>query len=168
MKIRLANENDLSQINEMFKLVIDDLNNVKKIDMSWGDKYPFCEFKKDINSKEMYVLEDNNKIIGSFSLSDYDDPDYQNIGWKSNNKKFFYINRLAILPSEQGKGYAKQAMNFIDNYGIENKYDAIRLLVYNDNSYAINLYKKFNFREIESEHFEFNNKIFVGYEKLLK
>ena len=86
----------------------------------------------------------------------------------NNNKKFFYINRLAILPSEQGKGYAKQAMNFIDNYGIENKYDAIRLLVYNDNSYAINLYKKFNFREIESEHFEFNNKIFVGYEKLLK
>ncbi len=168
MKIRLADNNDLSQINDMFKLVVDDLKNVKKVDMLWGDKYPFCEFKNDINNKEMYILEENDKIVGSFSLSEYDDPDYQNIGWKSNNKKFFYINRLAISPLEQGNGYAKQAMNFIDNYAKENNYNAIRLVVYENNIYAIKLYEKFNFERIEDKYFEFSNKIFIGYEKILK
>ena len=70
MEIRLAKKSDLDGINQLFTEVIKDLKTNKKIDMLWGEVYPFCEFDTDILNQNMYVLEDNNKIIGSFSLSD--------------------------------------------------------------------------------------------------
>lgn len=165
MNIRLANEKDLEQINKLFKEVIYDLKEVKKIDMLWGDIYPFCEFENDILNHEMYVIEDENKIIGSFTLSSYDDPDYKNIEWLSEDKKFLYLNRLVILPTEQGKGYAKHAMKFIEKYAINNNYDVIRLVVYKDNKYAIGLYKKLGFIKVEKGYFQLKDKVFNGYEK---
>lgn len=165
MNIRLANEKDLEQLNGVFKEVITDLNEVKKIDMLWGDIYPFCKFENDISNHEMYVIEDENKIIGSFALSSHDDPDYKNIEWLSKNKKFLYLNRLVILPSEQGKGYAKQAMKFIEEYANNNYYQAIRLTVYKDNKYAIGLYEKLGFIKVEKGYWQLEDKIFIGYEK---
>lgn len=165
MNIRLANEKDLEQLNRLFKEVITDLNEVKKIDMLWGDIYPFCEFENDISNHKMYVIEDENKIIGSFALSSYDDLDYKNIEWLSKNKNFLYLNRLVILPSEQGKGYAKQAMKFIEEYAKNNSYQVIRLTVYKDNKYAIGLYEKLGFIKVEKGYWQLEDKIFIGYEK---
>lgn len=167
MNIRLANNKDINGINELFHSVIEDLNNIKRVDMLWGDVYPFCEFETDISNNEMYVIEKDNIIIGSFVLSDYDDPDYHNIDWTSNKKKWFYLNRLAILPSEQGKGYAKKAMEFIQKYANDNKYDCIRLTVYNKNKYAIRLYEKLGFKKIEKGNWQLEDKVFVGYEKYI-
>lgn len=114
----------------------------------------------------MYVIENKNKIIGSFVLSEYDNPDYKNIKWTSNKKKFLYLNRLAILPSEQGKGYAKYAMNFIQEYAINNHYDVIRLTVYNQNKYAIGLYEKFGFIKVKKVIGNWRIKYILGMKKL--
>lgn len=165
MEIRLANKNDIEKLNELFKAVINDLNNVKKIDMLWGEIYPFCEFEKDISNKEMYIMEENNEIIGSFVLSEFDDPDYHNIEWTSKNMRWFYLNRLAIHPSVQGKGFAKKAMEFIGEYAVGNNYDCIRLTVYNQNIYAIGLYEKLGFTKISNGYWQLKDKVFVGYEK---
>jgi len=165
MNIRLANKNDLIALNYLFKEVIKDLNNVKKIDMLWNNTYPFCKFEDDISNNAMYVIENCNKIIGSFVLSEYDAPEYKDIEWLSNNKKFFYINRLVILPLEQGKGYAKQAMEFIEKYAMNNNYETIRLTVYKDNKYAIGLYEKLEFVRVKKGYWQLEDKIFIGYEK---
>ncbi len=168
MNIRLARKSDISSLNILFKEVIRDLKEVKKIDMLWGDIYPFCEFDNDIKNKEMYVIENNNKVIGSFVLSDYDDPDYHQIKWNQERKSFFYLNRLAILPSEQGMGYAKATMKFIDNYAIKNNYDVIRLTVYENNINAIKLYEKNGFKRIEEGNWSLEDKIFIGFEKIME
>lgn len=165
MKIRLATENDLNGINKLFIEVIKDLNNNKKIDMLWGEFYPFCEFDSDILNKNMYILEKNDEIIGSFSLSNYDDPDYKNINWTSKNEKFLYLNRLVVLPFEQGKGYAKKMMQFIEEYARENKFDVIRLTVYCENIFAIGLYEKLGFKKVNEGYWQLEDKIFIGYEK---
>ena len=166
LQIRLATMDDLKDINLLFKKVIDDLKNIKKINM-WNTVYPFCEFENDINNKNMYIIEKENKIIGSFSLTDFDDPEYHIINWKTNNK-FFYLNRLVIDPSMQGKGYAKEAMKYINNYAISNNYNVIRLTVHKNNIYAINLYKKYDFKQIENSQWTIGDKIFLGFEKELK
>lgn len=167
MNIRLAAKKDLAELNALFKSVVKDLNDIKKIDMLWGDVYPFCEFEYDIENNEMYVIENENRIIGSFVLSDYDDPEYQEIDWTT-NKKFIYLNRLAILPSEQGKGFAKKSMKFIEKYGLDKGYDIIRLTVYQENKYAIGLYEKLGFTRIVKGNWQLEDKIFVGYEKNIK
>lgn len=164
LNIRLATLNDLDDINLLFRKVLDDLDIIKKINM-WNNVYPFCEFEKDIENQGMYLIEDENKIIGSLSLTEYDDPDNHVINWTSDNKKWFYLNRLVILPSEQGKGYAKIAMKFIDEYAIENNYEMIRLTVYKDNKYAIGLYEKLGFVKIENCYMIIGDKEFVGFEK---
>ena len=165
MNIRLAIKNDLSELKYLFKEVVDDLNNVKKINMLWDNIYPFCELEKDIERQEMYVIEEANKILGSFVLSNYDDPEYHVIEWASDNKRWFYLNRLVILPTKQGKGYAKQAMQFIFQYSIDNNYETIRLTVHKDNLYAINLYEKYGFIKVKNGYWTLDNEIFYGFEK---
>lgn len=167
LKIRLARIEDLNDINILFSEIVEDICNVKKINM-WNTIYPFCEFEKDINNKEMYVIENENKIIGSFALSKFDDPECHVINWTSNNVKFIYLNRLAISPTEQGKGYAKRAMQYIDDYAINNNYEFIRLTVHKDNIYAISLYEKCGFIKIENSQLYIGDKIFWGYEKKVK
>lgn len=167
VNIRLATIDDLENINSLFREVIDDIQNIKKINM-WNAVYPFCEFEGNIKNREMYVIENKDKLIGSFALTEFDDPEYHVINWTSNNKKWFYINRLVILPSEQGKGYAKEAMQFICDYAIKNNYDVIRLTVHKDNKYAIGLYEKFGFVKIENSYWTIGDKVFIGFEKRVK
>lgn len=165
INVRLSSMTDLSKINQLYKEVVYDINNVKRINMLWNEEYPFCILKNDINNKEMHVIEVDDKIIGAFSLSTFDNPEYHVINWSSNNKKWFYLNRLVILPSEQGKGYAKYAMKYIDKFAIENNYEVIRLTVHRDNKNAIGLYEKFGFVKIEDSYWEFDGEIFYGFEK---
>ena len=167
LNIRLATLNDLNDINLLFRKVVDDLDNIKKINM-WNTVYPFCEFEEDIKNQGMYLIENENKIIGSFTVTEYDDPENHVINWASNNKKWFYLNRLVILPSEQGKGYAKIAMKFIEEYAIENNYEVVRLTVYKDNKYAIGLYEKFGFVKIENSYLVIEDKVFIGFEKKVR
>lgn len=162
MNIRLANNSDLDQLNIMFKDVIKDMKQ-KNINM-WNDVYPFCEFEHDIANKEMYVIEDNNEIIGSFVLSNFDDPDYKLINWNY-NENWISLNRLAILPCMQGKGYAKEAMKYIEKEAVNRNCDAIRLTVYEQNVNAIGLYEKFNFKRVKEGSYFINGNRFVGYEK---
>lgn len=165
INIRLADIRDLSEINQLYKEVVYDINNVKKINMLWNDEFPFCILEDDISNKEMYVIEEDDKIIGTFSLSTFDNPDYHVINWTSDNKKWFYLNRLVILPSKQGKGYAKYAMNYIEKYAKESDFEVVRLTVHKDNKYAIELYENVGFIKLEDTEWILDNEIFYGFEK---
>lgn len=168
MEIKLAKKNDIEELNVLFKDVIKDLKEVKKIDMLWGDVYPFCEFETDIANNEMYIIKKDNKLIGSFVLSNFDDPDYKEIDWDKNLKKFIYLNRLVISPKEQGKGYAKKVMTYIDEYAQNNNLDSIRLTVYEENINAIRLYEKNGFKRIQKGNWQLEDRIFIGFEKKMK
>ena len=167
MNIRLATIDDLDRINELYKCIVEDIHNNKKINM-WNNIYPFCEFEKNIEDKDMYVLEEDEKIIGSFALTDFDEPEYNSINWKYKNKKFFYIDRLVIDVDCQGKGYSKKAMEYIEKYAIKNKYEVMRLTVHIDNKIAISLYEKCGFERIEDSICTMGDKILIGYEKNIR
>lgn len=163
IKIRKATENDIDNINDIYKKVIVDLNK-KKIDMLWGDVYPFCEIEYDIKDNNMYIIELDDLIVGSYVLSDFDDPDYHEIKW-NNNTNFVYLNRLVINPKFQGKGIAKEVLKLIEEDMKNNNYETIRLTVYEHNLPAIKLYEKFGFTRINEGFWQLEDKTFIGYEK---
>lgn len=163
IKIRLATLNDIDNINLLYNNVIKDLDR-KGIDMLWGDVYPFCEVGNDINNESMYIVEFEETIIGSFVLSDFDDPDYHNIEWKI-NREFIYLNRLVVDPLFQGKGIAMNILGLIADQMKNSRYKVIRLTVYEGNYPAIKLYEKFGFKKINVGFWQLEDKKFIGYEK---
>lgn len=111
IKIRKATAKDIDIIKSIYKHVITDLNQ-KKIDMLWGDIYPFCEIEYDIKDNNMYIVESTNLQVGSFVLTSFDDPEYNEIKW-NHKDKFVYLNRLVVDPKFQGKGIAKETLKMI-------------------------------------------------------
>lgn len=163
IKIRKATEKDIDNIKDIYKNVIVDLNK-NKIDMLWGDVYPFCEIEYDIKDNNMYIIEFDDSIVGSFVMSDFDDPDYHEIKWKKNSN-FVYLNRLVVDPQFQGKGIAKEVLKLIEKYMKKVNYETIRLTVYEHNFPAIKLYENFGFIKINKGFWQLEDKIFIGYEK---
>ena len=64
--------------------------------------------------------------------------------------------------------YAKTTMKFIDNYAAKNNYNVIRLTVYENNINAIKLYEKNGFKRIEEGNWSLEDKIFIGFEKIME
>ena len=58
-------------------------------------------------------------------------------------------------------------MEYIEKYAVDNNYETIRLTVYKDNKHAIGLYEKLGFVKIEKGYWQLEDKIFVGYEKII-
>ena len=71
-----------------------------------------------LNKKIILFIIIVSVIIGSFVLNDLEDPDFECIDWNLKSINWISINRLAILPQKQGKGYAKKAMAFIENIAL--------------------------------------------------
>ena len=165
--IRLAKLSDLDTIKEVYKKVVYDINNVKKINMLWNEEYPSCVLDIDIKNKEMYIVEVDNLSIGCFTITTHEDSGYKSVKWTSKDKKSFYLNRLVILPSMQGKGYAKYAIEYIINYARKNKFQVIRLTVHKDNKYAIGLYEKYGFKRIRNTYWTYEDQIYYCYEKYI-
>lgn len=164
MNIRIAKLNDLDEINSIYINVIKKLNE-NKIYM-WDNEYPFCEFQNDINNLEMYIIEENNKIIGAFSICKYDYPEYNVIDWEYKDKSHIYINRLAVSSSEQGKGYAKLGIKYIEKYAYENGFESIRITVNEKNNPAISLYENLGYKKVKKGVYILNDgKKLIGYEK---
>lgn len=100
----------------------------------WNEHYPNAAvFEKDIERDELYVLEVNEKVIGTIVITTLIDDEYVPIKWLTPNSKNIYIHRLSIDPSLQGRGYAQQLMDFVENYAKENGFISIRLDTFSQN-----------------------------------
>ena len=61
-------------------------------------------------NESLFVLEINNKLIGCLVISNNMDHFYKKVKWLTPNHNNIYLHRLAVDPSYQKKGYAKQLM----------------------------------------------------------
>lgn len=135
----------------------------------WNDAYPSKEIlKKDIDLQQIWKLEIDNSIIGVVVLTEIEDLEYKSVKWLTKNNHNLYIHRLAVDPSFQSKGYAKQLMDFAENYAQENNYNSIRLDTFSKNSINNNFYQKRKYIKLESIYFPNQSEFpFYCYEKVL-
>ncbi|MGB5272547.1 MAG: GNAT family N-acetyltransferase, partial [Flavobacteriaceae bacterium] len=100
----------------------------------WNEHYPSrSAFEKDVREKSLYVQIIDDQIIGTVVISNQMDQEYVSVSWLSENKNNIYIHRLAVLPEQQGKGYAQRLMDFAERYAREKGYNSVRLDTFSQN-----------------------------------
>ncbi|MBU2907216.1 GNAT family N-acetyltransferase [Arenibacter algicola] len=120
----------------------------------WNEYYPSKEaFEKDIARKELYVLEENEEIIGIIVLSTLMDEEYCPINWLTPNKKNIYIHRLAVHPKAQKKGYAKELMDFGEDYACRGGFISVRLDTFSKNGRNNRFYQARGYQTVGDIYF---------------
>ncbi|GMN09607.1 GNAT family N-acetyltransferase [Croceitalea sp. MTPC9] len=100
----------------------------------WNEHYPSKKaFLNDIERKELYVLTHKNKVIGTIVISTHMDDEYLPVKWLTKNGNNSYIHRLAVHPDFQGKGYARQLMDFAESYSTQKNFASVRLDTFSQN-----------------------------------
>lgn len=137
----------LSDLNELFQIYLNGKNELEKNGIyQWTDNYPTRSIiENDLKKSVLFVLRNNEKIIGAINISEEQETEYQTINWEFNNSKVLVIHRLVIDPKYQGKGYAKKMMDFAEKFANENNYSSIRLDAYSQNKRVVDFYEKLKY-----------------------
>jgi len=93
---------------------------------------------------------------------------YSKVKWITPNNKNIYLHRLAVHPNYQGKGYAKQLMNFSFVFAQKNNFISIRLDTFSGNPFNNIFYPKFGFKKLGKIYFrKQSDKPFYCFEKII-
>ncbi len=131
----------------------------------WNKDYPGREnIIKDIERQELYCIGEGEEVQGVITLNDIQDPQYKDINWKYEGK-ILVVHRLAAHPAYQGKGIGVRLMQFAEDYGAENGYDAIRLDGYEGNPRSMAFYRKLGYMETGFVQFDYQSMRCVCFEK---
>lgn len=170
LKMIAATMDDLNRIEELYKKCT--LNLIKKGLFQWDNNYPNINtYINAINDKTQYIFEDDNELIGSAILNEYQSEDWSLVNWNYNDGKILVLHALAINPSIQGKGYGQKVLKHCESYGLEKGYMFMRLDVFSENQVAIRLYEKNEYKKAGEAIFDFKPKEhqkYLCYEKKLK
>ncbi|TRZ46473.1 GNAT family N-acetyltransferase [Robertkochia solimangrovi] len=122
--------------------------------IQWTDNYPSKEaFLKDIEREELYVLEDNNIIIGCVVISKLKDEFYNEIEWLTPDKNNYYIHRLAVHPDFQKMGHAQRMMSFAESLARENDAASVRLDTFSKNQGNMRFYEQRGYQRLAPVYF---------------
>ncbi len=135
----------------------------------WNEHYPSKEaFEKDIERKELYILEIDNELVGMIVISTFMDEEYLPIEWLTPNQNNNYIHRLAVHPDFQGKGYAQQLMDFAENDTKEKGFASVRLDTFSQNKRNQKFYETRGYQKLGDIFFPKQSKFpFHCYELVL-
>lgn len=133
----------IAELNEIFDIYLTAKAALEANGLfQWTDKYPtIALIENDIKKTVLYLLKNNEKIVGAINLSEDQEMEYQTIKWEFNASKVLVIHRLVIHPTYQKQGYGSNLMDFAENFAVEKDYTAIRLDAYSQNKNVIHFYK---------------------------
>ena len=169
MNLRLANIDDLQQIKDMFREIVDNMN--KNNINIWDEIYPCEFFKEDIEDNRLYIMEDNKEIVSVFVLCDNNSGE-NSIIWKDNSGKALYIDRLGVKVKYLRKGIESVTLNKAISLAKDKGAKYLRLFVVNTNTSAIDFYEKNGFVRADGVYDEVIDEELIlhefGYEKIVE
>lgn len=152
MELRLAVIRDLPKLKEVYKKIIDHMNE-NHIDI-WDDIYPCEFFEKDINSNSLYVLQNkNNDIVGAFALCG-SNPGESHVEWEDNHGKAVYLDRLGVNTNYFRQGIGTALLQHAMEIAKQQSAEYLRLFVIDRNKPALNLYLKNGFTKASGTYVE--------------
>jgi len=112
----------------------------------WDSVYPDTKtIMADIEKGTLHALMKEDKLAGILVLSEYQDPEYNDIQWEVPDTRPLILHRLCLDPAYQGKGISKLMMNHVEEFAHENRYRSIRLDAFAENPISVKLYQSLGF-----------------------
>ncbi len=135
----------------------------------WNEHYPTKQvFEQDIRRGELFIVENQTQIIGFIVISTLMDKEYEEVVWLTPSHKNVYIHRLAVHPEWQGRGYARQLMDFAENRARETNCVSIRLDTFSQNQRNQSFYQQRGYTQLGDIFFpEQSSHPFYCYELIL-
>ena len=168
MNIRKANLNDSI---EAYSVITACRENMKENgEEEWTEDYPNkANINSDIKKNMLYVAEDKKKIVACISINEHALKEFLEGEWQLDDENPLTVHRLAVLPSEQGKGIAKRIMEFVEKFAKEKGHKSIRLATYEKNKASNEFYQKIGYTKQGTMKFlTVNPGDYNRYEKILK
>ena len=136
----------------------------------WQNGYPNKEvILSDIKNNESYVLEYENKIIGTTVLSFRGENTYNKIyegKCITEKENYGVIHRIAIKKDDSIKNIGMSIMKYIEEKCIDNNVYNIKIDKHKDNKHMQNLLKKLNYKYCGIIYLEDGNER-IAFEKVL-
>ncbi len=169
-KIELAKIDEIYQIKKIYNLASEFLKN-NNVDQ-WQNDYPSIEIiQNDILKQQLYVLKEENELLGVMAFLKEEEPTYKNIyngKWKTNNI-YYTIHRITVI--NKGKGLSKYLFDFAFNICLKDKVTSLRIDTHINNLVMQKTLKKYGFKYCGliylldgSERIAFEKEIIMNYE----
>lgn len=166
--IRKANISEIDQVLAITKACGEKM----KADgiFQWNEIYPNAEaFQKDFERGELYVYISENIVLGCIVISTVMDEEYKSVKWLTPNINNYYIHRLAVHPKHQGKGIARNLMDFAEELAVQKNIVSVRLDTFSKNIRNQKFYKARGYKQLENIYFPNQSEFpFYCYELPLK
>ena len=144
LDIQMASIAHFEQILRLYRLSGIDMH--RKGFANWSYFYPSVSIiLNDLNKKELYILFDQHTVLGAISITSQADPKYHEINWVTRQEKALYINRLAVHPRFQSRGFGSLLMDFALQIADKTSCTSIRLDAYSPNDGLLQFYQKRGF-----------------------
>ena len=147
MKIIKARNKDLDTIFRIIQTV--NIWMIKRGKEYWRGFYKKEKIKKGLAKKEYYLLIEDYKPIGTFRISETRPDLYSEKRvslYKKIRGKILYPSSLAIIPSQQHKGYGRKVMEFLETYAKKHKFKAIMFDTTKERKKLNEFYKRLGYR----------------------
>ncbi len=139
--ITTASADDLLAIMDIISAVI--LQMESEGIHQWDAVYPdAAKFSEDINQHALWVMKRDAELIAVMALNEEQADAYADINWHYPVDRVLVVHRLAVHPSQQGRGVAQQMMIYAENFARAEGYQAIRLDAFLENPRAVRLYEQ--------------------------
>ena len=147
---RKASANDIDEITSLYMDVHTE-EEAGRMSTGWiRSVYPTRKTVEDmVAADDLFVKEDNGKIVAVGRINQVQVDVYANVDWKykASDEEVMVLHTLAVLPGEQGKGYATEFCQFYEDYSLENGCKYLRIDTNEKNKRALALYKRIGYRE---------------------
>lgn len=151
MIIRKASPDQFPDVREFYYAVIDGIGDSDDSAGWKKDIYPTQEsLLSFINSGELHIAVENEKIIGAMVLNHQYNDEYRTVRWsvQVENSAVTVIHILAVHPEYTKKGYAKKLVQYAIDHARRNGQKVIRLDVLKGNLAAKKLYITMGFQYV--------------------
>lgn len=151
MNIRKAEKTEYEAVKEFYNTLIDDMQGMEYHPKWQKGIYPaYDELEKALEDSELYIGLEDGKIISAMRVNHAATEGYEKISWGTDaaEDEVTLIHMLGVAVSVQGKGIAKEMVQYVLDTAKEAGQKAVRLDVLFGNLPAYRLYDSMGFKRM--------------------